>query len=101
MASASSSCTVYIDLRRAKHWAKNRSSGTLSKPNDVRNSSILSRTDETSGCVLRSAELSMDLDQRVRPSCLRARWGESLCRSADESGPYSRTAALASAQKQE
>src|SRR5215471_14773350 len=97
MASASSSCTVYIDLRRAKHWAKNRSSGTLSKPEGVRSSFIPSRTDETSGCVLRSAELSIALDQGIRPSCLRARWGESLCRSADESEPNSRTAV----QKQE
>src|SRR6516225_2658967 len=37
MASASCSWTVYIGLRRARHWAKIRSSGTLSKPEGVRN----------------------------------------------------------------
>src|SRR5215471_11272823 len=37
MASASCSWTVYIGLRHARHWAKIRSSGTLSKPEGVRN----------------------------------------------------------------
>ena len=32
MASASSSCTVCIGLRRARHWAKSRSLRTLYKP---------------------------------------------------------------------
>jgi hypothetical protein len=34
--SASCSCTVYNGLRRARHWAKIRSSGTLSKPKGAR-----------------------------------------------------------------
>src|SRR5215469_8242550 len=47
MASASCSCTAYIGSRRAKPWAKIRSSDTLSKPKGVRNSNRgdLSRRD--------------------------------------------------------
>src|SRR5260370_15265577 len=39
MASASSWCRVCIGLRPARHWAKNRSSRTLSKPKGIKGGS--------------------------------------------------------------
>src|SRR6516164_4661257 len=84
MASASCSSTVYIGLRRARHWAKIRSSGTLSKPEGVRNPLTLDESRRPQD-VLRSSQWT---------SWPGLRWGESLCRSADEPGVLKRTPPL-------
>src|SRR6516162_11551922 len=79
MASASCSWTVYIGLRRARHWAKIRSSGTLSKPEGVRNPLTLDEPRRPQD-VLRSSQwtswsgLRSNSIPRTGPASVVGRW---------------------------